>query len=168
MVVLVVKGEKSPQLRDFPRQRGRQRDSNEVGNRGVPDRIFSERKLHLFRDQLEAVRRFFLSVVGVRCRFSRCAACLNVSRQFLPFPALLPAVPGEHTGIGEILSAGDALVHYLVDFPDFPLLRFVKGMVQGFLVELLGADRPAGVAVKERLNLPRLGVLRHKVPLVFL
>ena len=39
----------------------------------------------------------------------------------------------------------------LVDFPDFPLLRLVKGMVQGFLVELLGADHAPGVLIKIRL-----------------
>jgi len=33
LVVLVVKGEKSPQLRDFSRQPARQRDSNGIGNR---------------------------------------------------------------------------------------------------------------------------------------
>ena len=45
---------------------------------------------------------------------------------------------------------GNALVHNLVDFPDFPLFRLVKSMVQGFLVELLGADHAPGVLIKIR------------------
>ena len=46
--------------------------------------------------------------------------------------------------------AVNALVHNLVDFPDFPLLRLVKSMVQGFLIELLGADHVPGVLIKIR------------------
>ena len=42
---------------------------------------------------------------------------------------------------------GNALVHNLVDFP---LLRLVKSMVQGFLIELLGADHVPGVLIKIR------------------
>jgi hypothetical protein len=44
-------------------------------------------------------------------------------------------------------NPGNALVHNLVDFP---LLRLVKSMVQGFLVELLGADHAPGVLIKIR------------------
>ena len=40
-------------------------------------------------------------------------------------------------------------------------------MVQGFLVELLGADHAPGVLIKIRLYHPGFGVLRHKIPLVF-
>lgn len=40
-------------------------------------------------------------------------------------------------------------------------------MVQGFLVELLGADHVPGVLIKVRLYHPGFGVLRHKIPLVF-
>ena len=42
---------------------------------------------------------------------------------------------------------GNALVHNLVDFS---LLRLVKSMVQGFLIELLGADHVPGVLIKIR------------------
>ena len=59
------------------------------------------------------------------------------------------------------------MVHDVVDFPDFPLLRLVKGVVQGFPEKLLGAYGAAGVAVKVRLYHPGLGVLRHEIPLVF-
>jgi len=123
--------------------------------RAVLTRIFSEWKLHLLRHWRKSLRDFSAPVAGVRCRL-------------LPFPSFLPAVSGEHTGVGEIIPAGDALVHYLVDFPYLPLFRFVKIMVQGFFVKLLGADGIAGVAVKESLYHPGLGVLRHEVPLVFL
>ena len=59
------------------------------------------------------------------------------------------------------------MVHDVVDFPDFPLLRLVKGVVQGFLEKLLRAYGAASVAVKVRLYHPGLGVLRHEIPLVF-
>ena len=78
------------------------------------------------------------------------------------------SVPSKHPGVGEIIPASDALVHYLVDFPYLPLFRLVKVMVQGFFVKLFGADGIAGVAVKESLYHTGLGVLRHEVPLVFL
>ena len=47
------------------------------------------------------------------------------------------------------------------------MLRLVKGMVQGFLVELLGTDHAPGVLIKIRLYHSGFGVLRHKIPLVF-
>ena len=47
------------------------------------------------------------------------------------------------------------------------MFRLVKGVVQGFLEKLLGAYGAAGVAVKVCLYHPGLGVLRHKIPLVF-
>ena len=47
------------------------------------------------------------------------------------------------------------------------MLRLVKSMVQGFLIELLGADHAPGVFIKIRLYHPGFGVLRHKIPLVF-
>ena len=53
-------------------------------------------------------------------------------------PALLPAVFREHTGVGQVIQARHAMVHDVVDFPAFPLLRLVKGVVQGFLEKLLG------------------------------
>ena len=111
-VVLVVIGEKSPQLWVFPRQPARQRDSNEVGN-GLS---FSEWKLHLLCDLHKTVHRFFGRVVGVRCRD-------------FTLPALLSAVFRKHPRIGKVVPPGNALVHYLVDFPDFPLLRLIKGVV---------------------------------------
>ena len=114
-VVLVVIGEKSPQLWVFPRQPARQRDSNEVGN-GLS---FSEWKLHLLRDLHKTVHRFFGRVVGVRCRD-------------FTLPALLSAIFRKHSWIGKVVPPGNALVHYLVDFPDFPLLRLVKGMGRDF------------------------------------
>jgi hypothetical protein len=48
------------------------------------------------------------------------------------------------------------------------LFRIAKGVVQGFFIKLLGADGIAGVAVRESLYHPGLGVLRQKVPLGFL
>ncbi len=109
-VVLVVIGEKSPQLWVFPRRW--RRDSNEVGN-GLS---FSEWKLHLLRDLHKTVHRFFGRVVGVRCRD-------------FTLPALLSAIFRKHSWIGKVVPPGNALVHYLVDFPDFPLLRLVKGVI---------------------------------------
>ena len=149
-VVLVVIREKSPEIRGFPRQPARQRDSN----RGCNGRSFSEWKLHLFCDLHKTIHRFFRRVAGVRCRV-------------FTLPALLSAIFGKHSWVREVPPAGNALVHNLVDFPDFPLLRLVKGMVQGFLVELLGADHAPGVLIKIRLYHPGFGVLRHKIPLVF-
>ena len=122
-VVLVVIREKSPEIRGFPRQPARQRDSN----RGCNGRSFSEWKLHLFCDLHKTIHRFFRRVAGVRCRV-------------FTLPALLSAVFGKHSWIRKVPPAVNALVHNLVDFPYFPLLRLVKGMVQSFLVELLGAD----------------------------
>ena len=49
------------------------------------------------------------------------------------FPTLLPAVPGEHPGIGERLPAGHDCVHDLVDIVQLPPLRLVKGMPQRLL-----------------------------------
>ena len=111
-VVLVVIGEKSPEIRDFPRQPARQRDSN----RGCNGLSFSEWKLHLFCDLHKTVHRFFRRVAGVRCRV-------------FTLPALLSAIFGKHSWVREVPPAVNALVHNLVDFPDFPLLRLVKGMV---------------------------------------
>ena len=59
----------------------------------------------------------------------------------------------------ELLEVKNHMVHNLVDFPDFPLLRLVKGMVQGFLIELLGAVHAPGVLIKIRLYHPGFGVL---------
>ena len=58
---------------------------------------------------------------------------------------------------------GFSVAHDLVDFPDFPLLRLVKGMVQSFRMDQLGEDLCAVVIVKEGLYQPRLGVLRLKL-----
>ena len=118
-VVLVVIREKSPEIRGFSRQPARQRDNN----RGCNGPSFSEWKLHLFCDLHKTVHRFFRRVAGVRCRV-------------FTLPALLSAIFGKHSWVLEVPPAGNALVHNLVDFPDFPLLRLVKGMVQGFLIEL--------------------------------
>ena len=96
---------------------------------------FSERKFHLFCDFHKSVRRFFTPVVSARCRG-------------FPFPALLPAVSFKYPGIGEILPSRDTVVHDVIDLPDFPLLRLVKGVVQGFFEKLLGAYGAASVAVK--------------------
>ena len=139
-VVLVVIREKSPEIRVFPRQPARQRDSNR-GCNGLP---FSERKLHLFCDLHKTVHRFFRRVAGVRCRV-------------FTLPALLPAIFGKHSWVREVPPAVNALVHNLVDFPDFPLLRFVKGMVQGFLVELLGTDHAPGVLIRSTSAIPSGG-----------
>ena len=105
------RGEK-PAVMGFSRQPARQRDSNEVGN-GLS---FSEWKLHLLRDLHKTVHRFFGRVVGVRCRD-------------FTLPALLSAIFRKHSWIGKVVPPGNALVHYLVDFPDFPLLRLVKGVI---------------------------------------
>ena len=113
------KGEK-PGNKGFSRQPARQRDSN----RGCNGRSFSEWKLHLFCDLHKTVHRFFRRVAGVRCRV-------------FTLPALLSAIFGKHSWVREVPPARNALVHNLVDFPDFPLLRLVKSMVQGFLIELL-------------------------------
>src|SRR5699024_8114551 len=78
-VVLVVIGEKSPEIRDFPRQPARQRDSN----RGCNGLSFSEWKLHLFCDLHKTIHRFFRRVAGVRCRA-------------FTLPALLSAIFGKH------------------------------------------------------------------------
>ncbi len=85
---------------------------------------YFRRKFHLLRDFHKSVRRFFTSVVSARCRG-------------FPFPALLPAVSFKYPGIGEILPSRDTVVHDVIDLPDFPLLRLVKGMVQGFLKSCL-------------------------------
>ena len=68
---------------------------------------------------------FSRSVASVRCRL-------------LPFPSFLSAISGKHPGVGEILPASNALVHYLVDFPYLPLFRLVKGVVQGFFPNFCG------------------------------
>ena len=93
-VVLVVIREKSPEIRGFPRQPARQRDSNR-GCNGLP---FSERKLHLFCDLHKTVHRFFRRVARVRCRV-------------FTLPALLSAVFGKHSWIREVPPAVNALVH---------------------------------------------------------
>ena len=132
VVLAVIKGEK-PGSRGFPRQPARQPDSN----RGATGGHFSEWKLHLFCDLHKTIHRFSdglpESVAG-----------------FFTLPALLSAIFGKQPCLGNTASR-NALVHYLVDFPDFPLLRLVKGMVQGFLVELLGTDHAPGVLIKIRL-----------------
>ena len=124
-VVLVVIREKSPQLWDFPRQPARQRDSN----RGCNGLSFSEWKLHLFCDLHKTVHRFFRRVAGVRCRV-------------FTLPALLSAIFGKHSWVREVPPAGNALVHNLVDFPDFPLLRLVKGVVGSRLPCKAAWNRP--------------------------
>ena len=65
------------------------------------------------------------------------------------------------------MPACDTVVHNVVDLPDFPLLRLVKRVVQGFPEKLLGTHHAAGIAVKVGLDHPGLGILRHKIPLVF-
>ena len=77
-VVLVVIREKSPEIRGFPRQPARQRDSN----RGCNGRSFSEWKLHLFCDLHKTIHRFFRRVAG----FSRSQPfCLPYSENILGF-----------------------------------------------------------------------------------
>ena len=77
-VVLVVIKEKSPEIRDFPWQPARQRDSN----RGCNGLSFSEWKLHLFCDLHKAIHRFFRRVAG----FSRSQPfCLPYSENILGF-----------------------------------------------------------------------------------
>ena len=83
-VVLVVIREKSPEIRDFPRQPARQRDSN----RGCNGLSFSEGKLHLFCDLHKTVHRFFRRIAGFRCRV-------------FTLPALLSAVFGKHSWVRE-------------------------------------------------------------------
>ena len=110
-------------------------------------------ELHLFCDLHKTVHRFSDGLPESVAGFSR--------------SQLLSAIFGKHSWIREVPPASNALVHNLVDFPDFPLLRLVKGMVQGFLVELLGANHVPGVLIKIRLYHSGFGVLRHKIPLVF-
>ena len=116
-VVLVVRKEKALEIKVFP--------GNRVGNGTATKQAthlsFSERQLYLLRDLRKPVGDIYRLVVAVRC-------CL------FTLPALLSAESGEHPRIGEITPASNTLVHNLVDFPNFPLLRLVKGMVQSFLV----------------------------------
>ena len=86
-VVLVVREGKILKIKGS-RQPARQRDSNEVSN-GL---LFSEWKLHLFRDFHKTVHRFFRRGVGVRCRI-------------FTFPALLSAILCKHSWIGEVPPA---------------------------------------------------------------
>ena len=87
-VVLVVIREKSPEIRDFPRQPARQRDSN----RGCNGLSFSEWKLHLFCDLHKTVHYFFRRVAGVRCRV-------------FTLPALLSAIFGKHSWVWKVPPA---------------------------------------------------------------
>ena len=84
-VVLVVRVGKRPEIKDFPRQPARQRDSN-MGCNGLS---FSEWKLHLFCDLHKTVHRFFRRVAGVRCRV-------------FTLPSFLPAIFRKHSWIREI------------------------------------------------------------------
>ena len=72
---------------------------------------------------------------------------------------------GKHSWVREVPPAGNALVHNLVDFPNFPLLRLVKGVVQGFLVKLLGTDHAPGVLIKIRpVSYTHLDVYKRQAP----
>ena len=81
----------------------------------------------------------------------------------IPFPALLPAISGEHPRIGERLPARHHRVHDLVDIVKLPPLRLVKGVAQRLLKKLFGADHAAGVVFQKALYLHGLGVLRHEI-----
>ncbi len=64
-------------------------------------------------------------------------------------PRCLPYL--EDTGIGKCFPSVNAVVHDFVYLSDFPLLRLVKGVVQSFGIDQLGADLCAIVVIKERL-----------------
>lgn len=81
----------------------------------------------------------------------------------VPFPALLPAISGEHPGIGKELPAGQHCVHDLVDIVQLPPLWLVIGVAQRLFEQLFGADHAAGVMLQKPLYLSSLGVLRHEI-----
>ena len=88
------------------------------------------------RDRHESVRRFFPSVVAARCRL-------------LPFPALLPAVPGEHTGIGETpVSYTHLDVYKRQEIQPFAALHIISIVDVGFFLKKL-ANLPIVVVFPE-------------------
>ena len=133
-----------------PRQRTRQPSDNHPGNRPLflCDPLFG-------KFQLAA---FFLGQLH---------KSIFVAGQFVagnvPFPAPLPAIPGEHPRIGERLPARHHRVHDLVDIVQLPPFRLVIGVAQRLLEQLFGADHAAGVVFQKALYLPGLRVLRHEI-----
>ena len=82
------------------------------------------------------------------------------------FPSPLGAVFLEAPGVGERPPAldtavGDAHVHDLKDFSRLPLLGLVIGVIQRFLVELLGAELIPVIGFHEAVDLPGSGILLH-------
>ena len=104
----------------FSRQRTRQRTNNLPGNRPqiLSDPFFGKLQL----------AAFFLR----QLHKSTFVAGDFVAGTGFPFPAPLPAVPGEHPRIGKRLPAGHSGIHNLVDVVELPPLRVVKLLVLGF------------------------------------
>ena len=70
--------------------------------------------------------KWCFSIAFIRIRGTRSRSWRSIERTdaFRGCP-----VPFKYPGIGKILPSSDALVHNLVDFPNFPLFRLVKVLV---------------------------------------
>ena len=80
------------------------------------------------------------------------------------FPTSLSAVwLWKIARVSKCLPTCDGIIHNIVDFSQFLLLRLVIVVSQRFTIKLLGADCIAGIAFQIINNLSGFGVLRHEL-----
>ena len=124
----------------------------------------SKREIFSWLDRYKAHLLIFFNRLVDRLVDRSCALFFRLCRD--SFPSSLGTVLLEAPEVGvrpPALNAavGDAHVHDLKDFSCFPLLGLVIGVIQRFLVELLGAELIPGIGFHEAVNLPGSCILLH-------
>lgn len=141
----------SCKIKEFPRQHSLQRSTNQTCNLSL-----------FFKDKLHLSGIFLCQLLKAICPVSGQNISIGCT-----FPAFLSAIAGKTSGILKCLPSGNRVVHNIIDFPDFPLLRLVKGMVQCFLVKLFGTNHISLKFIQKFLYHTRLCIFRHKDSLIF-
>ena len=139
------------QNKDFSMQPNRQPDGILTDN----SPCISKRELHLFGFFLRQFRKAVQRI---------CSGCHDL---VVTLPAFLPAISGKMPWICELLPAHNGVIHNIVNFTDFPLLRLIKWMIQGFFIKHLGADHISIVTIQESLNHTSFRIFRHELLLKF-
>ena len=124
----------------------------------------SKREIFSWLDRYKAHLLIFFNRLVDRLVDRSCALFFRLCRD--SFPSSLGTVLLEAPEVGvrpPALNAavGDAHVHDLKDFSCFPLLGLVIGVIQRFLVKLLGAELIPRIGFHKAVDLPGSGILLH-------